>query len=535
VWVFTRKGSTWTQQGSKLTGAGAETLDSRCVQILEAGEEATMEEILEYCSVNIEFGASVALSANGGTALIGGPGDVYEGGSASRGPHGAAWVFTRSRSTWAQQGGKLAGKGSALFGVHFGSSVALSSDGNIALIGGPLDGWPDSPVGAAWVYARSDSAWIEGEKLKKAEMFEHYERFGNSVSLSSDGDTALIVGASEGARLFTQSDSRWVQQAGTLACGGGAEECQGALSSDASTALVGTAVYVNSAKIPEVNSLSPNGGLEAGGTPVSITGSNLADVKAVKFGSTSATHFVVNSDSSITAVSPPGTGTVDVTVTTTARTSLAWNGDQFSYVPRPAVMTEAADGLTDHSARLRASVNPNGGTPSNGMGISDCHFEYGITTSYGLTVPCDSRHEFAEAEATVQGLTLKTSYHFRIVATNPAGTSYGEDREFTTLPEPPVVVTEAPTGSGSILHATVNPNGASVEDCHFVLVLLAGGFVKRVPCSAMPGSGDTPVAVSAQASAVNLKPGESYFVRIVASNKGGTSEGFYLGPIQFGS
>jgi hypothetical protein len=242
VWVFTRKGSTWTQQGSKLTGAGEETLDSRCVQILEGF--ATMEEILEYCSVNIEFGASVALSASGDTALIGGPGDAYEGGSSTRGPHGAAWMFTRSRSTWAQQGGKLAGNGSALFGVHFGSSVALSSDGNIALIGGPLDGWPEPPVGAAWVYARSAFTWIESEKLKKAEVIEHYERFGNSVSLSSDGDTALIVGAVEGARLFTQSHSRWVQQAGTVACGG-VVECQGALSSDASTALVGTAVYVD--------------------------------------------------------------------------------------------------------------------------------------------------------------------------------------------------------------------------------------------------------------------------------------------------
>jgi hypothetical protein len=353
------------------------------------------------------------------------------------------------------------------------------------------------------------------------------------VALSLDGNTALLGGATGLAWVFTSSGPAWTQRFPALSCP--VENCGAALSSDGSTALFGTRVFVKSA-LPEVNTLRPNGGLEAGGTSVSITGSNLTNAKAVKFGPTSATNFMVNSDGSATALSPPGTGTVDVTVTSRAGTSLTYRGDRFSYVPRPTIMTEAADALTDHSAELRASVNPNGGTPSNGMAISDCHFEYGTTTSYGLTVPCDSRHGFAEASrATVLGLTAKTTYHFRIVATNPAGTSYGEDREFTTLPEPPTVVTEPPTGSGSILHATVNPNGATVEDCHFLLILFVAPHSKSVPCSAMPGSGDTPIAVTAQVSAFTLKPGESYFVRIVASNKGGRSEGFYVGPVQFES
>ena len=85
-------------------------------------------------------------------------------------------------------------------------------------------------------------------------------------------------------------------------------------------------------------------------------------------------------------------------------------------------------------------------------------------------------------------------------------------------------------------HATVNPNGGTVEDCHFVVKLLADLVVPwSVPCSTMPGSGDTPVAVSALMSALKPGPGESYFVRIVASNKGGTSEGAILGPFQFES
>ena len=75
--MFTRSGSTWTQQGAKLTGRG------------EVGEG--------------QFGFSVALSANGNTALIGGPNDNANA--------GAAWVFTHSGTTWTQLGSKLTGGG----------------------------------------------------------------------------------------------------------------------------------------------------------------------------------------------------------------------------------------------------------------------------------------------------------------------------------------------------------------------------------------------------------------------------------------
>ena len=63
----------------------------------------------------------MALSADGNTALIGGPGD--------NGGVGAAWVFTRSGSTWTQQGAKLTGKEEAGAG-EFGKSVALSAEGS---------------------------------------------------------------------------------------------------------------------------------------------------------------------------------------------------------------------------------------------------------------------------------------------------------------------------------------------------------------------------------------------------------------------
>jgi hypothetical protein len=210
AWVFTRSGSTWTQQGSKLTGSGES----------EAGE----------------FGTSVALSSEGNTALIGGPSD-----NASV---GAAWVFTRSGSTWTQQGSKLTGSGESGEG-EFGANVALSSDGNTALIGGSSD---NSHVGAAWVFTRSGSTWSQqGSKLTGSGE-SGSARFGSSVALASEGNTALIGGprdsSSKGAAwVFTRSGSTWTQQGSKLTgsgeSGNGRFGSSVALSSDAYTALIG--------------------------------------------------------------------------------------------------------------------------------------------------------------------------------------------------------------------------------------------------------------------------------------------------------
>ena len=106
------------------------------------------------------IGMSVALSADGNTALVGAPADGTD-----TEYKGAAFVFTRSGSTWTQQGPKLTG-GGELGGAWFGESVALSADGNTALVGGPID---DGATGAAWVFTRSGTTWTQqGEKLTGA-------------------------------------------------------------------------------------------------------------------------------------------------------------------------------------------------------------------------------------------------------------------------------------------------------------------------------------------------------------------------------
>ncbi len=87
---------------------------------------------------------------------------------------------------------------------------------------------------------------------------------------------------------------------------------------------------------PVVDELQPNDGPEAGGTAVTILGSGFSGATAVNFGLVAAESFTVNSDTSITAVSPPQSGywwVVDVMVTTPDGTSAVGPQDKFSYGP----------------------------------------------------------------------------------------------------------------------------------------------------------------------------------------------------------
>jgi hypothetical protein len=213
AWVFTRSGSIWTQQGGKLIGTGA------------------------VGGVSVQ-GTSVALSADGNTAIVGGP---YDNSNL-----GAAWVFTRSNGVWTQQGDKLVGTGAVASPVYQGRSVALSADGNTAILGGPND---NGDVGAAWIFTRSKGVWSQqGGKLTGTGAVGVAQQ-GQSVALSGDGATAILGGPVDNsdagaAWVFTRSKGVWSQQGNKLAgtFPGGTTSQQGtsvALSGDGSTALVG--------------------------------------------------------------------------------------------------------------------------------------------------------------------------------------------------------------------------------------------------------------------------------------------------------
>ena len=97
-------------------------------------------------------GTSVAVSADGNTLIVGGPHDNNS--------TGCAWVYTRSAGAWTQQARLIAAD--AIGAAAQGTSVALSADGNTAIVGGPAD---NGYVGAAWVFTRSGGLWKRQSKL----------------------------------------------------------------------------------------------------------------------------------------------------------------------------------------------------------------------------------------------------------------------------------------------------------------------------------------------------------------------------------
>ena len=96
----------------------------------------------------------------------------------------------------------------------------------------------------------------------------------------------------------------------------------------------------------------------------------------------------------------------------------------------PEANTGSATSVSDSSAVLHGSVSPSGLATTY-------YFEYGTTTAYGLATASRTTDADASASETVGGLSADTTYHYRLVATNSSGTSYGPDRSFQTASPAP--------------------------------------------------------------------------------------------------
>jgi Bacterial Ig-like domain (group 3)/IPT/TIG domain/Fibronectin type III domain/FG-GAP repeat len=458
AWVFTRSGSSWSQQGSKLTGTD---------------------------DVGASFGSSVALSSDGNTALIGGETD--------NGYVGAAWVFTRSSSTWSQQGSKLIGSGEVGAG-DFGSSVALSSDGNTALIGGSgllgttAVGPADSGVGAAWVFSRTSNVWTEqGSKLNASDESGN-EFFGASVSLSTDGNTALIGGApganapsAGGVWTFTRSASTWTQLGLRLSVddGTGPDRLGSgvALSGDGTLALVGgpgdnggVGAAWSFLRLPAVSSVTPSVGPPGGGTSVTIAGSDLSAVTGVTFGSASAS-FTVDSATSITARSPAGSfGPVDVTVTDPRGTSPNTSADMFAYATAPAAPAAVTATPGARGATVSFTAPAANGSPITGYTVTASP---GGATAHGTSSPI-----------AVTGLSDWTPYTFTVTATNAAGTGPAS----------------SPSGSVTTLASTQTTLGADHNPTYYGTPLTFTAAVTTVQSAAGTPTGSASFTVTGEAA-----------------------------------
>jgi hypothetical protein len=188
----------------------------------------------------------------------------------------------------------------------------------------------------------------------------------------------------------------------------------------------------------------------------------------------------------------------------------------FTTLGPPAVTTNAASYVDSSSARVNGTLDPNGLTTT-------VYFLYGPTTSYGFTTAAETQigNTYRAVNANISGLSAGMIYHFRIVATNSAGTRYGSDTTFSTL-GPPAVATDAASyvdSSSARLNGTLDPNGLTTT----VYFLYGPTTSSEFATDPQFQSGGTLRTVIANITGLNAST--IYHFRIVATNSAGTRYG----------
>jgi hypothetical protein len=212
AYIFTRSGTSWSQQ-AKIQGS----------------------DVAAYAA----FGISVSLSNDGDTAIVGSYGEDSDAGS--------AYIFTRSGTSWSEQAELNASD--AQSSDQFGNAVSISGDGDTAIVGAYNEDTGGSNAGAAYVFTRSGTSWSQQSKIQASDKYAN-DRFGISVSVSGDGDTAIVGAYAEdttadeagSAYVFARSGTSWSQQAKIQASDAQEDDFFGYhldLSGDGNTAIVG--------------------------------------------------------------------------------------------------------------------------------------------------------------------------------------------------------------------------------------------------------------------------------------------------------
>jgi alpha-tubulin suppressor-like RCC1 family protein len=305
------------------------------------------------------------------------------------------------------------GWGSDEFGQLANSSLELTGS-NVPVPVGSLTGVTSIAAGATHGLALLSNgtvmAWGE----------DNYGELGNGTFKAIQETPVAVTGLSGAAAISagTQDSAAllgsgalmtWgINRSGQLGNGAGGSPSAVPVSvvglrAVASVSAGGVHMLAFGEPIPVVTGVSPSIGPAAGGSTVEIAGADLGAATAVKFGTIAATSFTVNSDSSITATAPPGSGTVDVRVETPTGVSPPVAADRYTYQPAPTV------------TKLSVKTGPAAG------GTSVTITGTGLTGATSVS--------FGETAATSYTVNSSTS----IVATSPAAIAGAVDVRVTTI------------------------------------------------------------------------------------------------------
>ena len=180
VHIFTKSGSTWTQQTKLIANDGI---------------------------ANDQFGKTVAISSDGNTVASGAPGNLSS--------QGAVYIHTRSGSTWSQQAKII--PSNVATSDQFGISLDITTNGNMIVAGSSLH---NGGNGVAYIFTRSGTTWTQQSELIPIDL-ANGDSFGYSVTVSNDGSIVMVgspnsdpgaISSSGSAYIFTKPVSNWTQQ-----------------------------------------------------------------------------------------------------------------------------------------------------------------------------------------------------------------------------------------------------------------------------------------------------------------------------------
>ncbi|MGP3947146.1 IPT/TIG domain-containing protein [Streptomyces sp. 7N604] len=267
---------------------------------------------------------------------------------------------------------------------------------------------------------------------------------GNTVSLLGSGftgATAVKFGATN-ASSFTV----WTDNVITAVAPPGTGTVGVKVSTPAGTSNSVQYAYIPApVPVPVITSVSPISGPAAGGNAVTITGFGFTGATAVKFGTANAISFTVTGDNTITAVAPPGTGTVGITVITPAGVS---NSVSYTYVP-PAPAPPVLTALSPTSGPVGGG-NPVSLTGSGFTGATSVTF--GAVPAAGFTVHSDS---------SITAIAPPGTGTVQVSVTTPHGTS--NTQAYTYAPVTPTLTSLVPETGPAAGGTLVVLNGSGLS------------------------------------------------------------------------